>query len=183
LPSAAKDGQDDQVAQSNMIDISGMPASTAGLLRQLLVSMDGKEKIREEAQTGENAKAEEEDGIVLKKNTEIVESSAQGETSAIKGINKPYCHRCFSKGHVKEDCAALPVYDICSSQSHLKPRCLLQKKATKVFARTYGYTVDGLGLYYIPHQASARTKGDENAAMIMVLQVAMVGDQVVLEIW
>jgi hypothetical protein len=160
-----------------MIDISGMSASTTGLLRQLLMSMVGKEKIREEGQIGENMKAKEKEvAIVLEKNTEIVESSAQGEARAIKGINKPYCHRCLSKGHVKEDCAALPICDICSSQSHLKPRCLLQKKATKVFAMTCGYVVDGLGFYYIPHQASSRTMGDQNVVVIRVLQVAMASD-------
>jgi hypothetical protein len=119
--------------------------------------------------------------IVLEKNSELAESSAQGEVRAFKGINKPYCHRCLSKGHVKEDCVALLVCDICSSQSHLKPHCLLQKKATKVYAMTCGYAIDGLGFYYIPHQASARQKGDQNAAVIRVLEGAMMGDQVALE--
>jgi hypothetical protein len=109
-----------------MIDISGLPASTTGLLRQLIVSMAGKEKSKEEVQTVENAMAKEmEVAIVLEKNTEIGESLAQDKAREIKGINKPYCHRCLSKGHVKEDCAALPICDIFSGQSHLKPRRLL----------------------------------------------------------
>jgi hypothetical protein len=46
---------------------------------------------------------------------------------------------------------------------------------------TCGYAVDRLGFYYIPHQASARTKGDQNAAVIRVLLVVMASDQVALE--
>jgi hypothetical protein len=126
LPSAIEDGQEDHITQLNMIDISGLPASTAGLLRQLLVSMAGKEKIKEEVQTVKNAMAKEmEVAIVLEKNTEIGESLAQDKAREIKGINEPYCHRCLSKGHVKEDCAALPVYDIFLGHSHLKPHRIL----------------------------------------------------------
>jgi hypothetical protein len=57
----------------------------------------------------------------------------------------------------------------------------LQKKATKDFAMTCGYAVDGLGLYYILHQVSAKPKGDHNGAMIRVVEGAMTGDQVALE--
>jgi hypothetical protein len=78
--------------------------------------------------------------------------------------HKTYCHRCLSKGHVKEECTVVLVCEICSSQTHLKPRCPLQKKANKVFAMTYGYAFDGLGFYYIPHQTLPNHKGDHNAA-------------------
>jgi hypothetical protein len=54
--------------------------------------MAGKEKVREDAQIGENVKAKEKEvSIVLEENIDIVESSAQVEARAIKGINKPYC--------------------------------------------------------------------------------------------
>jgi hypothetical protein len=119
--------------------------------------------------------------LVLEKNTEIVESSDQCKARAIKGINKPYCNLCLSKGHVKEECAALLIYDICSSQSHLNPRYPLQRKATKIYAMTCVYAVDGLGFYYIMHQASARPKGDHNTPVIKVLEGTLTGDQVALE--
>jgi hypothetical protein len=96
----------------------------------------------------ENAKALDRDGAgIPKKVIEMGESSAQGEARAYKVSSKPYCHRCLSKGHVKENCVAPLSYDICSGLTHLKPRCPLQKKATKVFAMTCGYVVDGLGFY------------------------------------
>jgi hypothetical protein len=92
LPPTSNDGQEDQAIPSNMIGIIGLPASAVGLLRQLLVSMARKEKVREDAQIGENVKAKEKEvSIVLEENIDIVESSAQVEARAIKGINKPYC--------------------------------------------------------------------------------------------
>jgi hypothetical protein len=119
---------------------------------------------------------------VVEKNAEMVESSGEGEARAMKGNIKPYCHRCLAKGHVKEECAVVLVCDICSSQSHLKHRCPLQKKASKIFAMTSGYVVDGLGFYYIPHQSSSsRLRGDHNGAVIRVLEGFLLRDQVALE--
>jgi hypothetical protein len=46
---AANDGHMDQAMPSNLIDISVLPVSTAGLLKQLLVSIAGKEMGRDEA--------------------------------------------------------------------------------------------------------------------------------------
>jgi hypothetical protein len=46
---AANDGHRDQVMPSNLIDISVLPVSTARLLKQLLVSIAGKEMGRDEA--------------------------------------------------------------------------------------------------------------------------------------
>jgi hypothetical protein len=97
------------------------------------------------------------------------------------GIIKSYCHRCLSKGHVKCDCVVVLACDICSSHSHLKPRCPLHKKAAKIYAMTCGYAVDGLGFYYIPHQASSRPRSDHNAMVIWVLEGTLTGEQVVLE--
>jgi hypothetical protein len=49
LSTSSRDGQDEQATQSSVIDISGLPASAVGLLKQLLVSMGGKEVIKDEA--------------------------------------------------------------------------------------------------------------------------------------
>jgi hypothetical protein len=46
---------------------------------------------------------------------------------------------------------------------------------------TCRYAVDGLGFYYILHQVSSKTKCDQNAAVIRVVEGAMTGDQVALE--
>jgi hypothetical protein len=158
-----------------MIDIST-------LLKQLLASMAGTESIKDDGHAGESAQAnEKESAIPTEKHIEFVESSAQWEARALKASTKPYCDKCLSKGHVKEECSALLAYKICSSQTHLKPRCPLQKKASKVFAMTCGYAVDGLGFYYTPHQVLSKQKGDHNAAVIRVVEGAMSGDQVALE--
>jgi hypothetical protein len=88
--------------------------------------------------------------VMQDKATDMAESSSQGGARGIKVNRKPYYHRWLSKGHIKEDCVTLLVCDICSSQTHLMPRCPLQKKSNKVFAMTCGYAVDNLGVYYIP---------------------------------
>jgi hypothetical protein len=56
------------------------------------------------------------------------------------------------------------------------------EKASKVFAMTCGYAVDGLGFHYILHQAITRPKGDLNAAIIQVTKGVLTGDQVVAEL-
>jgi hypothetical protein len=155
----------ESVAQPNLIDINGLPASTAGLLKQLLASMANKEVSKEEFQTVVGAKLDEKEVLVLpEKKHEVGESSAQGEARGQKVPNKPYYHRCLSKGHAKEECVTPLACDICASLSHLKPRCPLQKEASKVFTMTCGYVIDGLGFYFIPHQAMSKLKGDFNTA-------------------
>jgi hypothetical protein len=124
---------------------------------------------------------EKEVSVSPEKMHEIGESSAQGEARGHKVINKEYCHLCLSKRHVKEECVTPLACDICASLLHLKPRCPLQKKASKVFAMTCGYAVDGLGFYYIPHQALAKLKGDQNTVIIWVIDGALTGDQVAAE--
>jgi hypothetical protein len=170
-------------AQPNVIDICGLPPSAAGLLKQLLASMADKEgpKVEKQAMVVDAKINENESSVLPEKSHELGESSAQGEARNLKVINKPYCHRCLSKGHVKEDCTTPLACDICTSLSHLKQMCPLQKKASKVFAMTCGYAVDGLGFYYIPHQALTKPKGDQNAAIIWVIEGLLSGDQVVAE--
>jgi hypothetical protein len=166
-------------AQPNINDISGLPASVVGLLKQLLASMADNEGPKEVKQTMVvDAKINEKEISVLpEKSRELGGSSTQGEARNLKVINKFYCHRCLSKGHIKEECITPLACDICSSLSHLKPRCQLQKKASKVFAMTCGYVVDGLGFYYIPHQALTKPKGDQNADVILVIKGVLTGDQ------
>jgi hypothetical protein len=80
-------------------------------------------------------------------------SSAQGEARDQAVINKhPYCYRCLTKGHPKE-CTRQLFCDIYVKVQHMsrKLRCPLYKKASKLYAVTCGYAVDGLGFYYILH--------------------------------
>jgi hypothetical protein len=170
----------DQNPTPGMIDISGLPPSTVGLLKRLLASMANKDIPKIAAQMVEDA-LDCDGACIPEKVIEMGESFAQGEASASKVPNKPYCHRCMSKGHVKEDCVTPLPCEICTSLTHLKPRCPLQKKATKVFAVTCGYAVDGLGFYYIPHQALTKPKMDHNAAIIRVIEGSMSGDRVAIQ--
>jgi hypothetical protein len=167
----------DQNPTSSMIDISGLPPLAAGLLKQLLASMANKDDPKIAAQMVENA-LDRDGACIPKKVIEMGESSTQGEARASKVPNKPYCHYCLSKRDVKEDCVTPLSCEICTSLTHLKLRCPLQKKAAKVFIMTCRYAIDGLGFYYIPHQALTKPKMDHNAVIIRVIEGSMSGDQV-----
>jgi hypothetical protein len=100
----------------------------------------------------------------------VPESLAQGEARSNSEFGKPpYCYRCLSRGHPKEECVAQLVCEICDSTSHVKTRCSLHKKVVKSFAMTCGYAVDGLGFYYIPHSMVPGNKYVAKAAVIKVI--------------
>jgi hypothetical protein len=110
--------------------LDDLSAHAVELLKQLLSSLAGKEKVSEVLQELGNGKViEEANQVSLYKAADIAESSAQGEARGAKVNPKPYYHRCLSKGHVKEECSVVLVCEICSSQTHQKPRCPLQKKS------------------------------------------------------
>jgi hypothetical protein len=83
--------------------------------------MADKEDSKNETQMVESAKTTDRDGAGMsEKVIELGESSAQGEARGYKVPNKPYCHRCLSKGHVKEECVTPLLCDISASLTHLK---------------------------------------------------------------
>jgi hypothetical protein len=175
--------QAEQASQPSLIDIGGLSVPATELFKQLLTSMTDKGKAKEEVQPLDNMKAIEKVSQVMQdKAMDMAESSAQGEARRFQANPKPYCHRYLSKGHIREDCVTLLVCDICSSLTHLKPRCLLQKKANKVFCMTCWSAVDGLGFYYIPQQSLPKHKSEHNAAIIQVVEGAMSADQVTAEL-
>jgi hypothetical protein len=101
---------------------------------------------------------------------EVAESSAQGEDRGNNVMNVPYCYRCLTRGHAKEECNVQLFCDICESSSHVKGCCPLLKKAKNLYAMTCGYVVDGLGFYYIPHSQAPRPRTEAKAAIIQVVE-------------
>jgi hypothetical protein len=60
---------------------------------------------------------------------DVPESSTQGEARSITDFGKPpYCYKCLSRGHSKEECVAQLLCEICDNNSHVKARCPLHKK-------------------------------------------------------
>jgi hypothetical protein len=106
------------------------------------------------------------------------ESSAQGEARGYNANNNPYCYRCLTRGHPKEECVAPLFCDICESTTHVKCRCPLLKKAKNMYAMTCGYAVDGLGFYYIPHSAAIGPRAESKTAIIRVVDGEMNAMQV-----
>jgi hypothetical protein len=78
----------------------------------------------------------------------------------------------------------MPLFcDICESNTHVKGRCPLLKKAKNVYDMTCGYAVHGLGFYYIPHSAasSLRQKHKRQTAIIHVVDGVMNATEVTSE--
>jgi hypothetical protein len=107
------------------------------------------------------------------KHVDVLESSTPGEARLNTENGKPpYCFRCLSRGHAKEECVAQLV---CESTSHVKGRCPVPKKAVKSFE------MNGLGFYYIPHTAAPWSKEQSRAAVIKVVQGSLNATQVLAE--
>ena len=76
---------------------------------------------------------------------EIPKSSNKGNQ---KSKNKPYCFRCYTKGHTINECTTLLKCDICFGD-HVKKVCP-NLKCLNVSTNPCGYVVEGLGFYHIP---------------------------------
>jgi hypothetical protein len=168
----------DAMVRSNpkMLDMSLLPPSAMELLQKLLATMADKGKAPEGEQETKIGNPGTEARV------DVPESSAQGEARSTTDFGKPpYCYRCLSRGHQKEDCVAQIVCEICGSSTHVKARCPLHKKAVKSFAMTCGYAVDGLGFYFIHHPAVLRNKEGSKLAVIKVIQGNLSAAQVQAE--
>jgi hypothetical protein len=145
------------------------------LFQEFLASMAKKEAVAK-ASSGQQVNVEIKDkekveGAETPKMN--AESSTQGEARGYIANNNPYCYRCLSRGHSKEECVTPLFCDIYESTTHVKGRCPLLKKAKNMYAMTCGYAVDGLGFYYIPHSAAIRPRAESKAAIIRVVDGEM----------
>jgi hypothetical protein len=160
----SKDINGDQ--NPNLLDMSLLPPNAMSLLQQLLASLSDKGKATEvEPQLKQGASG------VEAKHDDVLESLVQGKARLnMENGKPPYCYRCLSRGHAKEECVAQLVCEVCDNTTHMKARCPVHKKAVKSFVMTYGYAVDGLVFFYIPHTAAPRSKEQSRAAVIKVVQ-------------
>jgi hypothetical protein len=100
-----------------LLDMSLLSLSAMALLQNMMATIFKKGKAPE----GEQEMKRGESGAVTK--VDVLESSAQGEARSNSEFGKPpYCYRCLSRGHQKEDCVAQLVCEICDSTSHVKAR-------------------------------------------------------------
>jgi hypothetical protein len=60
--------------------------------------------------------------------------------------------------------------EICEGATHVKGHCPILNKAKSTYALTYGYTVDGLGFYYIPTSVAVRPKAAAKMALVHVVE-------------
>jgi hypothetical protein len=145
--------------------MSQLPPTALTLLQQLLASFSDRGNATDEPQMKQGASGAE------AKHADIPKSSAQGEARLNPESGKPpYCYRCLSIGHAKEECVAQLICKVCDSTSHVKTRCPVHKKAVKSFVMMCGYAVDRLEFYYIPHSAVPRSKEQSKSAVIKVIQ-------------
>jgi hypothetical protein len=104
---------------------------------------------------------------------DIAESSAQGQARGNNVTNGPYRYHFLTRGHPKEECSIALFCEICESATHVRGRCTLLKKAKSTYALTCGYTVDGLGFYYMPNSVAVRPRAAAKTTMVRVVEGEM----------
>jgi hypothetical protein len=120
--------------------------------------------------------------LVATPTNKVAKSSAQGAARGMINNSGPYCYRCLSRGHPKEECSITLSGEICENASHVKGHCLLLKKAKTTYAMTCGYAVNGLGFYYIPNLVAVRPKSAARLASVRVVEGEMTALQVKAEL-
>ncbi|WVZ93689.1 hypothetical protein U9M48_039650 [Paspalum notatum var. saurae] len=104
---------------------------------------------------------------------------------AIKGgknkTSKPYCYRCFTKGHVISVFTTVLCCDMCDENDHATKACPYAKGA-KPTATPCGYAVDGLGFYYIPFTGKQTETLDSKAALVKVSEGSLTVAQATVEL-
>lgn len=109
--------------------------------------------------------------------------SEKGKSKAdTKGLGKPYCYRCLTKGHTLQECSSKFYCEICESVDHIATRCPVFRSAVKPTAQLCGYGGDGLGFFHIPLPAGQRIRHDPRAALVKISNGQMTVKAVVSEL-
>lgn len=99
-----------------------------------------------------------------------------------KGLGKPYCFRCYTKGHTMQECSSKLYCEICESKDHVATRCPIFRSTNKPIAQLCGYAADGLGFFHIPLSAGQRIRHDPKAALVKVTNGQMTINAVISEL-
>lgn len=97
-----------------------------------------------------------------------------------KSKGKPYCFRCYTKGHTLDDCTVLLCCDLCF-ENHVLKNCPNVKK-TNAIAAPCGYAVEGMGFYYIPMNDNPKSNVEEHTVLVRVLDGSFTVDQLTVEL-
>jgi hypothetical protein len=164
-------------------DLNKIPTGMLYLFQQILETMSKKDQVHGDHNPEvKNDPKEKEIGEKQGHTKDIPKSSAQGEAREMTGNNDPYCYHFLTRGHPKEECVAVLFYDICESVAHIKGRCPLLKKTKSTNALTCGYTLDGLGFYYIPNMVAVRPKTVVKTSLVRVVEGTINAMQIRLEL-
>jgi hypothetical protein len=109
-------------------DMSEIPANLMSHFKQFMASMYKQEETKEARYEVNNEQKEKGSGEKQGHTNEMSESLAQGEARAMAGTNDPYCYRCLTMGHPKEECIVPLSSGICASATHIKGMCPLLRK-------------------------------------------------------
>lgn len=99
-----------------------------------------------------------------------------------KGLGKPYCYRCLTKGHTLQECSSKFYCEICESVDHIATRCPIFRSAVKPTAQLCGYGGDGLGFFHIPLPAGQRIRHEPRAALVKITNGQMTVNAVISEL-
>jgi hypothetical protein len=92
------------------------------LFQQFLASIANKEDSKGVAKQTVDVNVTEKQKLEKESSKDVAESSAQGEARGNHVNNSPYCYRCLTRGHAKEECIVSLFCGICESTTHVKGR-------------------------------------------------------------
>lgn len=169
-----------------------LPAQAMALLQQAFASVNGLNLLHNEADQVEAPKSETDRRgsqntklVQIKKlskptSTDEVPQSSKGPAKDGNG-KVSYCYKCYTKGHVMQDCTQDRYCDICDCKEHVRARCPTYL-AVKQGAVLSGYAVEGLGFFHIPLPAGFKQNKDARAALIRVTEGVLTIPNIVAEL-
>jgi hypothetical protein len=97
-----------------------------------------------------------------------------------KRKKKPFCYRCYTKGHVNTECTAELFCEVCHGD-HVK-KAYPNLKNLHLTAIPCGYVVEGSGFYFIPVTDTPKPPQVDTSAVVRVLEGSLSADQLAVEL-
>jgi hypothetical protein len=163
-----------------------LPEQVVVLLQKAFEAMsnsDSESKVLEEPGKGKAIATVE----PMEENTQAMliqdgaESSKQGAAPKEGSGKLLYCFCCKTKGHAVEECHARMFCDICEISNDVRLRCP-KFRAAKGAAMPCGFSVEGLGVFHIPHESSIKQRTEARLALINVTNGVLSIQEVIAEL-
>ncbi|PWZ46274.1 hypothetical protein Zm00014a_005638 [Zea mays] len=93
----------------------------------------------------------------------------------------PFCFRCKTKGHQSSDSNIELFCEVCNVKTYLTSKCPVVH-ASRTFVVPCGYTVEGLGFYYIPQPNPVKPRKGGCNGTVTVVEDSLTEEQIMNEL-